>query len=100
MLNKSMVKNTMPLQDPQKRIQNFDEVSLGYTLEQAIDEAKRCLDCKHKPCINGCPVAIDIPLFIGKIIEGDIEGAYQVIGKSSSLPSVCGRVCPQETQCE
>ena len=83
-----------------KRIQNFDEVSLGYTLEQAIDEAKRCLDCKHKPCINGCPVAIDIPLFIGKIIEGDIEGAYQVIGKSSSLPSVCGRVCPQETQCE
>jgi len=100
MLNKSLVKNSMPLQDPQERITNFDEVSLGYTLEQAIDEARRCLDCKHKPCVNGCPVAIDIPLFIEKIIEGDMEAAYQVIGKSSSLPSVCGRVCPQETQCE
>ncbi len=100
MLNKSMVKNSMPLQDPKKRIHNFNEVSLGYTLEQAIDEAKRCLGCKHKPCVKGCPVAIDIPLFIEKIIEGDIEAAYQVIGKSSSLPSVCGRVCPQESQCE
>ncbi|MFH0766842.1 MAG: NADPH-dependent glutamate synthase [Bacillota bacterium] len=100
MLNRSMVKNSMPVQDSQERIHNFDEVSLGYTLEQAIDEAKRCLDCKHKPCINGCPVSIDIPLFIEKIIEGNIEKAYQVISQSSSLPSVCGRVCPQETQCE
>lgn len=100
MFNKSMIKNEMPVQDPEKRIHNFDEVSLGYTLEQAIDEAKRCLDCKHKPCINGCPVAIDIPRFIEKIMLSDIEGAYQVILESSSLPSVCGRVCPQETQCE
>ena len=100
MLNKSMTKNIMPLQDPQVRILNFDEVSLGYTLEQAIDEARRCLDCKHKPCVKGCPVEIDIPRFIEKIIESDIEGAYQVILESSSLPSVCGRVCPQETQCE
>ncbi len=100
MLNKSMTKNIMPLQDPNVRIHNFDEVSLGYTLEQAIDEAKRCLDCKHKPCVKGCPVEIDIPRFIEKIIESDIEGAYQVILESSSLPSVCGRVCPQETQCE
>ncbi|MBU1093184.1 MAG: NADPH-dependent glutamate synthase [Firmicutes bacterium] len=100
MLNKSLVKNIMPLQDPKERINNFDEVSLGYTLEQAIDEAKRCLDCKHKPCVNGCPVAIDIPRFIEKIIEGNIEAAYQVISEASSLPSVCGRVCPQETQCE
>ena len=100
MFNKSLVKNTMPVQDPLKRIKNFNEVSLGYTLEQAIDEAKRCLDCKNKPCVNGCPVAIDIPLFIEKIIQGNIEEAYQVIGQSSSLPSVCGRVCPQETQCE
>ncbi|MCF7931231.1 MAG: NADPH-dependent glutamate synthase [Acholeplasmataceae bacterium] len=100
MFNKSLVKNIMPLQDPLKRIENFDEVSLGYTLEQAIDEAKRCLDCKHKPCVNGCPVEIDIPLFIEKIGEGLIEEAYQIILQSSSLPSVCGRVCPQETQCE
>jgi len=100
MFNKSLVKNIMPLQDPLKRIENFDEVSLGYTLEQAIDEAKRCLDCKHKPCVNGCPVEIDIPIFIEKIGEGLIEEAYQIILQSSSLPSVCGRVCPQETQCE
>lgn len=100
MVNKSLVKNVMPMQDPQKRIHNFDEVTLGYTLEQAIDEAKRCLGCKHKPCVKGCPVEIDIPRFIEKIIESDIEGAYQVILEASSLPSVCGRVCPQETQCE
>lgn len=100
MLNRSLTKNIMPVQDPEKRIHNFDEVALGYTMEQAIDEAKRCLDCKHKPCVSGCPVAIDIPRFIEKIIEEDIEGAYQVILESSSLPSVCGRVCPQETQCE
>ncbi len=100
MFNKSLVKNIMPLQDALERVNNFDEVSLGYTLEQAVDEAKRCLDCKHKPCVNGCPVAIDIPLFIEKVGEGEIEEAYQIILESSSLPSVCGRVCPQETQCE
>lgn len=100
MLNKSLVKNSMPVQDSKERIRNFDEVSLGYSLEQAIDEAKRCLECKNKPCVNGCPVSIDIPQFIRKIIDGQIEESYQVIGQSSSLPSVCGRVCPQETQCE
>ncbi len=100
MFNKALIKNQMPMQDPNERIHNFNEVTLGYTLEQAIDEAKRCLDCKNKPCVNGCPVEIDIPRFINKIIEKDIEGAYQVILEASSLPSVCGRVCPQETQCE
>jgi len=100
MINTSQVKNKMPVQDPQLRIANFKEVSLGYTLEQAIDEAKRCLDCKHKPCVNGCPVGIDIPAFIQKIIDHQFEEAYQIISESSMLPSVCGRVCPQETQCE
>ncbi|MDO9630099.1 MAG: NADPH-dependent glutamate synthase [Acholeplasmataceae bacterium] len=100
MINLSKVKELMPVQEPLFRITNFDEVSLGYTLEQAQNEAKRCLDCKHKPCVNGCPVGIDIPRFITKIIEGNIEEAYQVISESSLLPSVCGRVCPQETQCE
>lgn len=100
MINLSKEKNVMPVLDPQRRIQTFDEVALGYTLEQAQDEAKRCLDCKHKPCVNGCPVSIDIPRFIQKVIEGDIEAAYQIISESSLLPSVCGRVCPQETQCE
>ena len=73
---------------------------MGYTPEQAVDEANRCLNCKNKPCVGGCPVAIDIPAFIAKIKEEDFEGAYQIIHKSSSLPAVCGRVCPQETQCE
>ncbi|MBE0701334.1 MAG: NADPH-dependent glutamate synthase, partial [Acholeplasmataceae bacterium] len=100
MINRSPIKNTMPVQDPDIRIHNFDEVALGYTLEQAIDEAHRCLNCKHKPCINGCPVGIDIPAFIQKVIVGDIEAAYQIIQESSSLPAVCGRVCPQESQCE
>jgi glutamate synthase (NADPH) small chain len=100
MINFAKEKNVMTLLDPQVRIHNFDEVSLGYTLEQAQDEAKRCLDCKHKPCVNGCPVGIDIPRFIQRVIEGKIEEAYQIISESSLLPSVCGRVCPQETQCE
>ncbi len=100
MINKSKVKNQMPTQEPLLRINNFNEVSLGYSQEQAIDEAKRCLDCKHKPCISGCPVGIDIPLFINKIIEGETEQAYKVIQLSSSLSAVCGRVCPQENQCE
>jgi len=100
MPNMSQKKNEMPVQDPKVRSTNFDEVALGYTEEQALDEAERCLNCKNKPCVGGCPVAIDIPAFIIKIREKDYEGAYQIISESSSLPAVCGRVCPQETQCE
>ena len=99
-MNPSLKKNPMPTQDAAARAHNFDEVALGYTEEQAKSEAARCLDCKNKPCRSGCPVGIDIPAFIGKINNGDYEGAYQVIAKSSSLAAVCGRVCPQETQCE
>ncbi len=100
MPNMSVKRNVMPTQDPQKRNKNFDEVALGYSTEQAIDEAKRCLNCKHKPCVGGCPVKIYIPDFIAKVAEGEFEEAYQIIAKSSSLPAVCGRVCPQENQCE
>ena len=98
--NMSLKKNEMPTQDALVRARNFDEVALGYDEATAIDEALRCLNCKHMPCVNGCPVNIHIPEFIGKIKEGDFEGAYQIIAKSSTLPAVCGRVCPQETQCE
>ena len=98
--NMSLKKNPMPHQDPLVRARNFHEVAIGYTEEMAIDEALRCLSCKHMPCVSGCPVNIHIPEFINRIKEGDFEGAYQVINKSSSLPAVCGRVCPQETQCE
>ncbi len=98
--NMSLTRNPMPNQDPLVRAHNFEEVALGYSEETAIDEAMRCLNCKHMPCVDGCPVKIHIPEFIGKIKEGDFEGAYQIISKSSSLPAVCGRVCPQETQCE
>lgn len=100
MANMSPKKNPMPHQDPNVRNKNFEEVALGYTLEQAVDEAKRCLNCKHKPCVSGCPVNIEIPGFIQKIIDNDLFGAYDIISESSSLPAVCGRVCPQETQCE
>lgn len=100
MANMSLKKNEMAVQAPEVRNKNFDEVALGYTEEQAIDEAKRCLNCKNKPCVGGCPVQIDIPAFIAKVAEGDFQGAYDVIYKSSSLPAVCGRVCPQESQCE
>ena len=100
MPNMSLKKNEMPVQDPQVRNHNFSEVALGYTEEQALDEAERCLNCKNKPCVGHCPVAIDIPGFIARIREKDYEGAYQIINRSSSLPAVCGRVCPQETQCE
>ncbi|MBO7195701.1 MAG: NADPH-dependent glutamate synthase [Clostridia bacterium] len=93
-------KNPMPTQDALVRARNFDEVALGYDEQTAIDEALRCLNCKNKPCVNGCPVNIHIPEFIEKIKEGDFEGAYQIIARSSTLPAVCGRVCPQETQCE
>ena len=90
----------MPSQEPNVRNKNFKEVALGYTAETAIDEAKRCLNCKHKPCIGGCPVKIHIPDFIAKVAAGEFEEAYNIIQQSSSLPAVCGRVCPQETQCE
>lgn len=98
--NMSLSKNPMPTQMPEIRSKNFYEVATGYSEEVAIDEALRCLNCKHMPCVSGCPVKIHIPAFIEKIKEGDFEGAYQIISKSSSLPAVCGRVCPQETQCE
>lgn len=98
--NMSLVKNVMPEQDPNVRNKNFSEVALGYTAEQAIDEAKRCLSCKARPCTKGCPVSIKIPEFIAKVAEGDFEAAFQIINEDSSLPAVCGRVCPQETQCE
>ncbi len=100
MPNMSLKKNPMPSQEADVRNKNFDEVALGYTKEQAIDEAKRCLNCKNKPCVGGCPVKIYIPEFIAKVAEGEFEEAYQIISKSSSLPAVCGRVCPQENQCE
>ena len=87
-------------QDPKVRATNFDEVCLGYNLEEAMDEAARCLNCRNAKCIQGCPVAIDIPAFIHEVKEGNIEEAYKVIGKSSALPAICGRVCPQESQCE
>lgn len=100
MANMSNFKNPMPTQDPKVRANNFYEVALGYTEEMAIDEANRCLNCKTMPCVSGCPVNIHIPAFIAKVREGDFEGAYEIIHQSSSLPAVCGRVCPQETQCE
>ncbi len=98
--NMNPLKNPMPAQDPLVRNGNFEEVALGYTEEMAIDEAKRCIGCKNRPCVAACPVNIQIPEFIAKVAEGDFEGAYQIIAKDSSLPAVCGRVCPQETQCE
>ena len=100
MANMSLKKNEMPSQAPDVRNKNFLEVALGYTPEQAIDEAKRCLNCKNKPCVGGCPVKIYIPEFIARVAEGEFEEAYEIITKSSSLPAVCGRVCPQESQCE
>lgn len=100
MPNMSPKKNQIPVQNAQERIHNFDEVTLGYTMEQAVDEAKRCLNCKHKPCVAGCPVSIQIPDFLHKIIDGEMEEAYRILNQSSSLPAVCGRVCPQEVQCE
>ena len=100
MANMSLKKNEMPSQPPNVRNKNFDEVALGYTPEMAIDEAKRCLNCKNKPCVGGCPVKINIPAFISYVANGEFEEAYKVISESSSLPAVCGRVCPQESQCE
>ena len=100
MANMSETKNIMPMQDPKVRAHNFDEVAVGYTFEVAIDEAERCLNCKNKPCVEGCPVNIDIPSFINEIKNNNLDKAYEIISKSSSLSAICGRVCPQETQCE
>ena len=100
MANMSLQKNPMPSQDPNVRNKNFQEVALGYTKEQALDEAQRCLNCKNKPCMQGCPVMVHIPEFIQKVAAGEFEEAYQIISNTSALPAVCGRVCPQESQCE
>lgn len=100
MPNMDPKKTPMPVQDPNVRRSNFEEVAMGYSEEDAIYEAQRCLHCKHQPCVSGCPVNIHIPDFIEKVKDGDFEGAYQVISLTSSLPAVCGRVCPQENQCE
>ena len=100
MINLRMNKNPMPEQDPDVRNKNFLEVTLGYTPEQAISEAMRCVKCRKKPCMGGCPVMIKIPDFVAKVAEGDFEAAYQIISEDSSLPAICGRVCPQENQCE
>ncbi len=100
MPNMSLNKVVMPEQEPNVRNKNFTEVALGYTEDMAKEEAQRCLQCKHKPCMKGCPVNVQIPDFIQLVADGDFEGAYQKIQKTNSLPAVCGRVCPQETQCE
>ena len=100
MANMSLTKNPMPSQDPNVRNKNFQEVALGYTEEQALDEAQRCLNCKNKPCMTGCPVMVHIPEFIAEVAKGNFEEAYQIISNTSALPAVCGRVCPQENQCE
>ena len=96
----SQKKHEMPTQSPEIRAKNFKEVALGYSEETAVAEAQRCLNCKNRPCVSGCPVNVHSPDFISKIKEGDFEGAYREISLSSTLPAVCGRVCPQETQCE
>ena len=98
--NMDLKKCPMPSQDPDVRNRNFDEVALGYTYEMAVNEARRCLNCPKKPCVSACPVQIDIPAFIACVAEEDMEGAYKVLSASSALPAVCGRVCPQENQCE
>ena len=100
MANMSLLKNPMPEQDPVVRTGNFEEVALGYTPETAMDEAKRCLNCKNPQCRTGCPVSVRIPEFIAKVAEGDFDAAYEIISSTNSLPAVCGRVCPQEKQCE
>ena len=100
MANMSPQKTPMPTQEPSVRAHNFDEVALGYTAEMAVLEADRCLNCKTPACVAGCPVGIDIPKFIQKIKVGEFEEAYRIVTDSSSLPAICGRVCPQENQCE
>ena len=100
MHNPSKQKTPMPVQEPKVRSRTFDEVALGYTEEQAVSEAQRCLNCRNKPCVGGCPVSINIPAFIHEVAERNFEGAYEILSRSTALPAVCGRVCPQESQCE
>ena len=100
MMQTARTRIAMPVQSADRRRKNFSEVALGYTKEQAVAEARRCLACKNKPCVAGCPVGIDIPSFVAKISEEDFDGAYQILRASTQLPAVCGRVCSQETQCE
>lgn len=100
MINLKKLKNPMPKQDPIVRVRNFKEVSVGYTAQMAVNEAMRCLKCRKKPCSNGCPVMVKIPEFVAKIAEGDFEAAYQIINDTNTLSRICGRVCPQENQCE
>lgn len=98
--NMDLKKCPMPVQDADVRNKNFDEVALGYTYDMAVNEARRCLNCKNKPCVGACPVQIDIPAFIERVANEDMEGAFNILSESTSLPAVCGRVCPQENQCE
>ena len=100
MYNKQRYKTKMPCQDPDVRNKNFEEVNLGYTYEEALNEASRCINCKNSPCVSGCPVNVQIPAFIDLLKNGDVEGAYNKIKEKNFLPAVCGRVCPQENQCE
>lgn len=100
MANMNPRKTPMPSQAPEVRNHNFEEVALGYTFDMAVEEAKRCLNCKNKPCVSACPVGIDIPAFIGHVANEDMESAYAVLSRSTALAAVCGRVCPQENQCE
>ena len=100
MRNNSLTKVPIPEQDANIRNKNFEEVVMGYIKEQAIEEAKRCFNCKHKACVSGCPVNVPIPEFIQAIVNDDMELAYKIITKENSLPAICGRVCPQENQCE
>lgn len=100
MADMSLKKHEMPVQDPKKRARNFDEVALGYSEETAVSEAMRCLNCKNSPCVSACPVNVDIPRFIKSVRDREFEKAYDIISETSTLPAVCGRVCPQERQCE
>src|SRR5690625_4825228 len=98
--NMSKTKVSMPEQNPDVRNKNFKEVALGYDLEMAQEEALRCVQCKNKPCVGGCPVSVRIPEFIHQVVEGDLDKAYEIISSTNNLPAICGRVCPQESQCE
>ena len=100
MANMTLTKTPMPEQDPKVRARNFEEVALGYTAEQAMEEAGRCLGCKKPKCVEGCPVNVRIPEFIAKVAEGDFKAAYEIITSTNALPALSGRVCPQESQCE
>ena len=100
MANMTLTKTPMPEQDPKVRARNFEEVALGYTAEQAMEEAGRCLGCKKPKCVEGCPVNVRIPEFIAKVAEGDFQAAYEIVTSTNALPALSGRVCPQESQCE